>query len=88
MATFVLGATRRKGCSVCGKDIFRLGGGAALILEGSNGRIAVCSRACADTYDPANDPYYEQDMKKAAEEAPAEKPKKEKKEKKRKPKLK
>ena len=57
MATFTLGSTKEKGCAVCGQDLFKLGGsdGQALVLKGSKGKIAVCSRKCGDQYevDPA-----------------------------------
>ncbi len=52
MAKFVRGNTKQKGCHVCGRDLFKMHGEQALVLDGSKGRIAVCSRACADKYDP------------------------------------
>lgn len=52
MAKFVLGPTKRKGCYVCGKPIVKFGGNQALVLDGSNGKTAVCSQACADNYNP------------------------------------
>ena len=52
MAKFIRGNTKRKGCDVCGRDLFKMHGEQALVLEGSKGRVAVCSPACADKYDP------------------------------------
>ena len=56
MAKFVRGTTKQKGCYVCGRGLFKFGGGdQALVLEDSKGRIAVCSPACGNKYDPEVD---------------------------------
>lgn len=52
MAKWVRGNTKEKGCYVCGRDLARFMDGQALVLQGSKGRIAVCSQKCADNYNP------------------------------------
>ena len=51
MSIIIRGRTNQKGCYVCGKPIQKMGEN-ALILKDSDGRIAFCSRVCADKFDP------------------------------------
>ena len=51
MSIIIRGRTNQKGCYVCGKPIQKMGEN-ALILKDSDGKIAFCSRVCADKFEP------------------------------------